>query len=89
MKTCKLNIGGKVQGVCFRQYTLFEAQKLNLKGTVQNLSDGSVEIFAQGTDEQIEKLKQWAWKGSPFSRVETVNSSMIEIKSAFYDFQII
>jgi acylphosphatase len=47
---------GQVQGVGFR-YTakdLAETHKIN--GTVRNLSDGSVELVAQGSQEELERF---------------------------------
>lgn len=63
---------GKVQGVGFRYITQRLARELNLKGTVQNLPDGSVEIYAQGPQSQITLFCQRLhdhWKGymQPFT----------------------
>ena len=54
-------VKGNVQGVGFRALTRYHATDLGLKGFVRNLSDGTVEIYAQGSrkrlEELIEKLK--------------------------------
>ncbi|CDR34433.1 acylphosphatase [Criblamydia sequanensis] len=47
---------GKVQGVFFRATTKKHADQLGLFGSVKNLSDGSVEIIAQGPKEKLEEL---------------------------------
>ena len=47
---------GDVQGVGFRAITQHYALQLGLSGTVQNLSDGSVELYARGSREQLDKL---------------------------------
>jgi acylphosphatase len=49
-------VKGKVQGIGFRSMTRYYAQSLGLLGTVRNLSDGTVEIHAQGTKEHLENL---------------------------------
>lgn len=53
---------GRVQMVNFRHFTAGEAKKLGLVGTVCNLPDGSVEVVAEGEEENlllfIEKLKR-------------------------------
>ncbi|MFX1255437.1 MAG: acylphosphatase [Promethearchaeota archaeon] len=74
MKTIVAIVRGRVQGVFFRKYTRQEAEKLNVKGYVQNLPDfKSVKIVAQG--ENAEKLIQWArTKGSPASEVKSVET---------------
>lgn len=44
---------GQVQGVGFR-FTVFSiANRCNIKGIVRNLPDGSVEMIAQGENEDI------------------------------------
>jgi len=45
---------GRVQGVFFRANTVEIAEKIGLVGTVKNLPDGTVEVFAQGTKENLE-----------------------------------
>lgn len=45
---------GRVQGVFFRASARDIAKRMNLVGSVRNLPDGSVEIFAQGSREQLE-----------------------------------
>jgi acylphosphatase len=46
-------VKGKVQGIGFRAKTKFFADALGLTGYVRNLSDGSVEICAQGSHEKL------------------------------------
>jgi acylphosphatase len=59
---------GNVQGVGFRATTRYLALQLKLKGMVRNLPDGSVEIYAQGSQTQlktlVERLKLEAFPGS-------------------------
>ena len=45
---------GSVQGVGFRWTIVDHAEKHQLMGTVQNLRDGSVEVFAQGSRNALE-----------------------------------
>jgi len=68
-------IRGLVQGVYFRKYTEAKAQSLKLHGWVRNLSDGSVEAFAQGSAESLKALQMWFWEGSPGSQVGEVRMS--------------
>lgn len=49
-------VKGRVQGVGFRATVRFYALQLDLKGTVRNLSDGSVEIYAQGSRQKLDDL---------------------------------
>lgn len=50
---------GRVQGVGFRFYAVNKARQLGLTGWVENLEDGSVEMEAQGEEEQIDALIQY------------------------------
>lgn len=47
---------GRVQGVGFRFYSVYNAKQLHLTGWVRNLLDGSVEMEVQGTEEKIDEL---------------------------------
>jgi acylphosphatase len=49
-------VRGRVQGIGFRATARYYAQRLGIQGTVKNLHDGSVEIFAQGNQEQIDRF---------------------------------
>jgi len=55
---------GRVQGVNFRYYVHRYATGLGLKGYVRNLRDGRVEILAQGSQEDIQKLLDYL-RGNP------------------------
>ena len=85
----RIIVKGKVQGVYFREFTKRKALSLGLKGTVRNLSDGSVEIFAGGKSDRLEELKEWVWEGSPYSRVDAVIVSQDTSKRDLPIFQVI
>ena len=51
MKAVKIIVKGLVQGVGFRYTTKMLADELKIKGKVVNMTDGSVYIEAQSTDE--------------------------------------
>lgn len=55
---------GRVQGVGFRATVRNYARQNNLKGVVRNMSDGSVEIYAQGIQEEIDKLLTYLKHGA-------------------------
>lgn len=88
MITVSIQVFGKVQGVWFRASTKKEADKLGLKGTVNNVDDGSVLIKVSGDQESINKLKKWCKKGPQFASVTEVKSQIIE-KKEYDDFKII
>jgi acylphosphatase len=65
MKTLRLQILGRVQGVWFRESMRREAERLGVAGWVRNAPDGSVEAVVQGPDEAVDALIAWAHDGPP------------------------
>lgn len=63
---------GKVQGVVgYRQFVSVCAHRLSLHGSVQNVSDGSVYIIAEGPPEALEEFLRLVWaQAEPEIRVE-------------------
>lgn len=82
-------IYGLVQGVGFRFFTWQTANKIGVLGSVRNCSDGSVEVIAQGTEEQIAKLREWLQHGPRSARVERVIEVKYEGNNVFNNFDII
>ncbi len=89
VKAFLANVTGKVQGVFFRAYTKEKADSLNLKGYVRNMPDGSVEVYAEGESNDLEKLLEFLKVGSPYSKVEKVNVYYVEPERKYEDFRII
>lgn len=72
IKSVKINIYGKVQGVGFRYSALQRANELGITGFVKNRNDGSVYIEADGEPEIIEEFVLWCRKGPAWSRVDDI-----------------
>jgi len=66
-------IYGKVQGVGYRYFVKEKAQGLDIFGYVKNLEDGSVEVLAQGREENLQKLIEELKKGSLLSRIDKLD----------------
>ena len=62
-------VHGKVHGVCFRASTKTKALALSLIGWVRNLSNGTVEVHAEGSRDSLDKLIKWCQKGPPTANV--------------------
>jgi len=79
-ETCRLRarVRGRVQGVFYRASCRKEARDLGLSGWVRNLSDGSVELQAQGPRHRLEKLLAWCRLGPPGARVDGLEFEWIE-----------
>jgi len=72
MKTQRLRIHGRVQGVWFRESMRREAERLHVAGWGRNAPDGSVEAVVQGSAAAVDALIQWARSGPPLARVERI-----------------
>lgn len=66
-------VEGIVQGVGFRYFAYREAQALNLCGYVRNLSDGRVEIYAEGAKSDIQEFIGILRVGPRFGNVEKLD----------------
>src|SRR3954462_4536517 len=65
-------VRGRVQGVGFRWFVEREAQTLGIVGWVRNRSDGSVEVLAQGSREQLFAFRAKLHEGPRAARVDEV-----------------
>lgn len=88
MKTYRYTISGRVQGVCFRNYTIREAEKWGISGSVRNLPNGDVEIFAQGDDSAIAKFESFLHTGPRSASVEKVEREVLDAQEIFRGFDI-
>lgn len=84
----RILVFGRVQGVFFRRNVKSKAKKLRILGTAKNLSDGRVEIVAEGEKENIKKLVEWIKNSPPPAMVEKIDIKYGEYKGEFYDFVI-
>lgn len=80
---------GRVQGVGFRYKTSEYAISLGLKGTVRNVPDGSVEIYAQGRKEALESLLRYLVKQAFPSEIASIESSYSPPSKVYKEFEII
>lgn len=89
MKTIEIRVNGQVQGVFFRKSTVEKATELGIDGTVRNKKDGSVEIVATGSEEQLGKLLTWCLDGPPSSKVHKVQFKELDLNTSMDNFCII
>lgn len=82
-------VHGTVQGVFFRDTTRSKAVALGITGTVKNLPDGTVEIFAIGAQEKLEQLMaELSGENGP-GYVSKADISFSEPKHTFEGFRVI
>src|SRR5678815_3121421 len=65
-------VRGRVQGVGFRWFVEREAHMLGVAGWVRNNHDGSVEVLALGTRDQLSGLRSRLQQGPRAARVDDV-----------------
>ncbi len=88
MKTLRLVIFvfGIVQGVFFRYTTRKVARGLELTGFVINMPDGSVKIIAEGPEDNLNELLDFAKKGPKLAKVDSVSHEFLPPTHQFSDF---
>jgi acylphosphatase len=77
-KTVRVHITGRVQGVCFRAWTVEQAHALKLDGWVRNRRDGSVEAVFSGPPDAVGDMIRRCWQGPPAAVVENVSATVEE-----------
>lgn len=88
MRSVQIKVYGQVQCVGFRYHVFTIAQQIGLTGWVKNMSDGSVEILVEGTDEQIEVFVPYVKEGPRFARVDELIMIELESVKTTYSFTI-
>ena len=74
----RARVHGRVQGVWFRASTAERATALGLRGSAENLPDGSVLVHAAGSVEALDALVAWLHEGPPMARVDSVAVDAID-----------
>jgi acylphosphatase len=81
-------VRGRVQGVGFRWFVEREAHVLQIAGWVRNNHDGSVEVLAMGTREQLAGLRSRLQEGPRAARVDDVEESEADPVAGLNSFQV-
>ncbi|MFH1257432.1 MAG: acylphosphatase [Candidatus Micrarchaeota archaeon] len=82
-------VSGEVQGVGYR-YTVYQiAKKFNITGFVRNLDDGTVEVVAEGEEEELKQFINAISIKDDMIRVEHVAVEWKPAENKFSNFSII
>ena len=81
-------VRGRVQGVGFRWFVEREAHILGIAGWVRNNADGSVEVLAQGSRDQLLALRSRLREGPRAARVDAVEESAVRTADGITAFRI-
>ena len=85
MELYRFIIFGRVQGVYYRKFVSQAAMKKQIRGFVQNLPDGTVEVIAELIDDDLEDFLELLRKGSLLSHVDEIFHELIEDADLVYD----
>ena len=83
-KSIKVTVYGAVQGVGFRAYVQKAAEEAGVEGSVQNRTDGTVLIYANGSSDALDELIDGIYSGPEAATVEEV---AIEISPTVRNFR--
>lgn len=87
IRSYRIIVKGKVQGVGYRYNAQAQAHKLNLTGLIKNLPDGSVHICAEGVEENINQFIEWCYTGPRWAEVSEVAAEEQEV-TGYQTFEI-
>lgn len=68
-------VHGRVQGVGFRWFVVHRAREIGVTGWVRNEDDGGVQVYAVGTEDQLDRLAGYLHAGPPLSEVRSVDQA--------------
>jgi acylphosphatase len=75
LKTLRLLIAGRVQGVGYRDWMVGEAALRGVSGWVRNLGDAQVEAVVQGDDDAVATLIAACKRGPVYAQVSAVTAT--------------
>lgn len=81
-------MSGRVQGVMYRDFVMRAARRLGLTGEVENLSDGTVRVIAEGDRGILDALLTELAKGPFFAEVRDVAPSFTRATGEFKGFSV-
>lgn len=88
LHTRRYVVRGRVQGVGFRWYVESAASVIGVTGWVRNNYDGSVEVLATGSREQLSALRRKLQEGPRAARVDDVDESEAQPVEGLNTFRI-
>ncbi len=88
IKTYRVVLLGRVQGVGFRYFVESIANKYGMGGYVRNTFDRKVEVVCQGEEEDLKQFIDEVKKGPAFSVVTDVRIEEIEDSKEYNIFEI-
>jgi acylphosphatase len=88
-KWYKYTFTGFVQGVGFRSFCHYQANKFDISGSVKNLSNGKVEVIAGSSPFNLSLFLERIKFGPPGANVENITTEELGINSEEKGFKIL
>jgi acylphosphatase len=70
-------VAGRVQAVGFRFFLQDAAAREGITGVARNLSDGRLEVVAEGEAEAVSRFEWAVYHGPPRARVDRVETEVL------------
>ena len=83
-----IRVHGKVQGVGFRFFATRVARRLGLKGSIENLRDGTVEAIIEGEAKMIDDWINEIKEGPRYAEVTKVDQDVRDFTGKLPDFDV-
>jgi acylphosphatase len=78
MKARLLRIGGRVQGVGYRDWLVHQARRNGISGWVRNRADGTVEALLAGEEDALNAVLTACRRGPPLAHVTSIDEEFAE-----------
>lgn len=77
-KIALVRVHGRVQGVAYRAWTVYQATDRGLDGWVRNRMDGTVEAVFAGLSSEVDRMIEACRDGPPAARVTHIEVDIVE-----------
>ena len=81
-------VGGRVQGIFFRQNTKQKAESHGVTGWVRNLDDGRVEAVFEGEEDDVKALVDFCRRGPRGAVITNVDVAFERFAGEFRSFKV-
>jgi len=78
MKSVRVVVHGRVQGVFFRDTVSSEAERAGIAGWVRNCDDGTVEAVFEGDDGAVDRMVELCRRGPESASVQSVDTEDVD-----------
>lgn len=83
-----VRIHGKVHGVGFRFFATRVARRLALKGSIQNMRDGTVEAQVEGEAKSIDEWIEEIREGPRYAEITSIEQEKKDFTGKLADFDV-